>query len=86
MMSLSSPTPDNSIDVSLTKCPLNFVKAKLALEKLPLGGILGITLLVNGDSALNIPKSFAQEGQLVLAKIVNEKDHSLQTLYVQRCK
>ncbi len=50
------------------KCPLNFVKAKLALEKMPAGEQLEI-LLDPGEPAETVPKSLMTEGY----EIVEEK-------------
>jgi TusA-related sulfurtransferase len=54
------------LDLRGTKCPLNFVKTKLALEKLPPGDVLEVWVLQEGPSALNIPNSLRQEGYTVL--------------------
>ena len=50
------------LDLTTTKCPLNFVKAKLAAEKLAEGEVLVILLASEGESALNVPQSLRQEG------------------------
>jgi len=46
-------------------CPLNFVKAKIELEKVPVGDILEV-LLDDGEPVRNVPESFVQQGQEVL--------------------
>ncbi|MFN7311140.1 MAG: sulfurtransferase TusA family protein [Vampirovibrionales bacterium] len=51
------------LDLRKTKCPLNFVKAKLALEKIAVGDLLELWILPHAESALNLPESFTQEGQ-----------------------
>ena len=51
------------LDLRKTKCPLNFVKAKLALEKIDVGDVLELWILPHAESALNLPQSFTQEGQ-----------------------
>lgn len=61
------------IDLRGTVCPLNFVKAKLELEKIEIGDILEI-LLDNSESVQNVPASFVQQGQDVLA-VTNISDH-----------
>jgi TusA-related sulfurtransferase len=73
-----------SIDLRKTKCPLNFVKAKLALEKLPLREVLEVWLLSSGDSALNVPRSFEQEGHSVSILPADGDDETLQILHIQR--
>jgi TusA-related sulfurtransferase len=58
----SSP---NRLDLRGTKCPLNFVKARLAAEKLAVQEALELWLDAEGESALNIPNSLQQEGYTV---------------------
>ena len=53
------------IDLRGVACPLNFVKAKLELEKLDIGQTLEIKLDA-GEPARNVPDSFAGQGQEVL--------------------
>jgi sulfite reductase (ferredoxin) len=53
------------IDLRSVACPLNFVKAKLELEKLQIGAVLEV-LLDEGEPVRNVPASFAEQGQEVL--------------------
>jgi sulfite reductase (ferredoxin) len=55
----------NIVDLRGVGCPLNFVKAKLELEKIRAGDILDI-LLDSGEPVRNVPASFADQGQEVL--------------------
>jgi TusA-related sulfurtransferase len=72
MTSNATPAP-SILDLSQTKCPLNFVKAKLALEKLPLGQVLDILIVANSKSALNVPDSLSHEGyQPVEQRLLDE--------------
>ncbi len=71
------------LDLRKTKCPLNFVKAKLALEKLPLEGVLTVWILPNAESALNLPESFKQEGHTV--EVLPPEDDEKQVLHIRRC-
>ncbi|MBX2861047.1 MAG: sulfurtransferase TusA family protein [Vampirovibrio sp.] len=84
MSESSLPKPVKSLDLRQTKCPLNFVQTKLALEKLALGQVLEVWILSEAESALNIPKSIAQEGHTVI-QTVNELNGS-QKLWIERCK
>jgi len=61
-----TPKHNGPLDLRQTKCPLNFVHARLALEKLPPGHILEIWLQSNGDSAINVPESLLREGHQLL--------------------
>jgi len=66
--------PDNHIiDLRGVGCPLNFVKAKLELEKLETGAILGV-LLDEGEPVRNVPESFVEQGQEIL-EVKNSGDH-----------
>ncbi len=56
---------NHTIDLRNIACPLNFVKAKLKLEKLKIGDILEI-LLDEGEPVRNVPATFAEQGQNVL--------------------
>jgi TusA-related sulfurtransferase len=62
-----SPEPatmDATTDVTHQACPLTFVQARLALERLPSGGKLRV--LLQGDETLrSLSRSFAEEGHRV---------------------
>jgi molybdopterin/thiamine biosynthesis adenylyltransferase/TusA-related sulfurtransferase len=53
------------IDLRGLACPLNFVKAKLELEKLGTGSILEV-LLDEGEPIRNVPDSFIRQGQDII--------------------
>lgn len=61
------------LDLRGVACPLNFVKAKLALERIEVGEVLGV-LLDGGEPMRNVPDSFAQQGQEVL-EMTDRGDH-----------
>ena len=52
-------------DLRGVACPLNFVKAKIELEKIEVGEILDV-LLDEGEPVRNVPASFADQGQEVI--------------------
>ncbi|MHC4242139.1 MAG: sulfurtransferase TusA family protein, partial [Planctomycetota bacterium] len=58
-------TNNHVIDLRGVACPLNFVKAKLEIEKLSIGEILEV-LLDSGEPSRNTPASLAEQGQEVL--------------------
>jgi sulfite reductase (ferredoxin) len=58
-------TINRTIDLRGVACPLNFVKAKLELEKFEIGDILEV-LLDEGEPMRNVPASFSEQGQQVL--------------------
>jgi sulfite reductase (ferredoxin) len=68
-----SESKENVIDLRGVVCPLNFVKAKLGLEKVAVGEMLQI-LLDEGESVRNVPESFTDQGQEVL-EVKNLGDH-----------
>jgi sulfite reductase (ferredoxin) len=76
------PPPKQSLDLRTTKCPLNFVKAKLALEKLELGDVLEITILAESQSSINIPQSIRQEGHHIVA--IETLADNIQRILIQK--
>jgi sulfite reductase (ferredoxin) len=61
------------IDLRGVECPLNFVKAKLELEKIAVGEVLEV-LLGDGEPVANVPASFTEQGQEVL-NVVRDGEH-----------
>ncbi|MFA6186627.1 MAG: sulfurtransferase TusA family protein [Phycisphaerae bacterium] len=62
-----------TVDLRGVACPLNFVKAKLELEKIQTGQILEI-MLDGGEPVRNVPDSFAEQGQEIV-EIKNLGNH-----------
>lgn len=60
---------------------MTFVRARLALERLPNGGRLGV-LLRGPEPLANLPRSFAEEGHHVLA--IQPRDGGRHWLLVER--
>ena len=62
-------TPDATVDATVDLrgeiCPFTFVRTKLALEALPIGGVLRV-LIDHEPATRNIPRSAAEWGQEVL--------------------
>ncbi len=57
--------PDARIDITAEVCPMTFVRTKIALERLPVGGVLEVRL--RGDEPLrNVPESARDAGHTVL--------------------
>ncbi|MBL7188743.1 MAG: sulfurtransferase TusA family protein [Phycisphaerae bacterium] len=63
----------HTADLRGVACPLNFVKAKLELEKIEVGAVLDV-LLDEGESVRNVPASFAGQGQEVV-EVKESGDH-----------
>lgn len=78
------PTPVQTLDLRTTKCPLNFVKTRLALEKLTMGEVLEVWILADSQSSLNIPNSIRQEGHAILREEALED--GLQKLWIQKAR
>ena len=57
--------PPPSIDLCGEICPFTFVRTKLALEALPIGGVLRV-VIDHEPATRNIPRSAAEWGQEVL--------------------
>ena len=56
----------HKVDLLGVACPLNFVKAKLALEKVDVGEVLEV-LLDDGEPVQNVPDSFVGQGHEVVS-------------------
>ncbi len=54
------------LDITALVCPMTFVKARLALERLPAGARLEIRLN-SGEPLENLPRSLAELGYAVVA-------------------
>ena len=76
------PSPKQILDLRTTKCPLNFVQARLALEKLNAGEVLEVWILQSGESAINIPQSMAQEGHTVV--LTRDEPDNLRKLWIEK--
>ena len=79
---MTPPIPKQTLDLRTAKCPLNFVKTKLALEKLHAGDVLEVWILTGSDSSLNIPKSIRQEGHDVLA--IESDAEGIQRIFIRK--
>lgn len=60
-------TPSRSLDIRPFACPLTWVKARLALERLAEGEVLEL-LLGGGEPLENVPRSAELEGHEVLSR------------------
>ena len=56
---------DRTLDIRGQVCPLTFVRAKLAIEKMGLGEVLEV-VVDHEPASVNVPRSMASEGQAVL--------------------
>ncbi len=68
------------VDLRGVPCPLNLVKAKLALEKVAVGDILEIAI-DDGEPIQNLPVSLSRQGQEIIEAI---KQQSYFCLKVRR--
>lgn len=56
--------PDDRLDLRGTPCPINFVRTKLRLEKMPPGSLLEVWL-DPGEPIEQVPDSLAMEGHSI---------------------
>lgn len=56
----------DKVDITDVKCPVTFVKTKVALEELEDGEILQVHIN-DGEPVQNVPRSLKEEGHEVLA-------------------
>jgi tRNA 2-thiouridine synthesizing protein A len=75
------PQVDRELDIRGDICPITFVKAKLAIEKLHRGQVLKV-LIDYAPSAVNVPRSMEHEGHEVLS--VTEGAGPVWTLLVRK--
>lgn len=61
---MSSPTPEASLDLRGTPCPINYIRSRLALERLPLGSWLQVDLDAGEPEAM-VAESLRGEGHHV---------------------
>ena len=62
-----------SVDLRGISCPVNYVKAKLALEDLEIGQVLAV-LLDDGEPIINVPRSAKEDGNEIL-EVSKNKDY-----------
>lgn len=60
----SSQQPDAQLDLRGTPCPLNFVRTKLRLERMPPGALLEVWL-DPGEPIEQVPDSLTMEGHRI---------------------
>lgn len=60
------------VDLRGVPCPLNLVKAKLAIEKVAVGDILEIEI-DDGEPIQNLPVSLGRQGQEILETIKHQE-------------
>ncbi len=82
----SNESPLEILDFRLTKCPLNFVKTRLALEKIPLNAFLEVWISATSESVMNIPKSIEAEGHEIIKNERLEADPEGICLWIRRLK
>ncbi|WP_191058350.1 sulfurtransferase TusA family protein [Geminicoccus harenae] len=60
------PSTEATLDITADTCPITFVRAKLALEKMRPGDMLRIRLR-EGEPLSNVPVSLVDHGHEVIA-------------------
>jgi len=64
------------VDLRGVPCPLNLVKAKLAIEKVAVGDILEIEI-DDGEPIRNLPLSLGRQGQEIVETVKRESHFCL---------
>ncbi len=59
-------TADASVDITADRCPITYVRTRLALERLAVGQVLSVRLK-GSEPAENVPRSALDQGHDVLA-------------------
>jgi TusA-related sulfurtransferase len=67
----NSSSADDRLDLRGTPCPLNFIRTKLHLQKMPPGSLLEVWL-DGGEPIEQVPHSLAMEGYQI--KAVEEQE------------
>lgn len=73
---------DAAIDITDAVCPMTFVRAKAAMEELEVGQVL-LVHLNEGEPMENVPRSFRDDGQLVLRLLAGAEEGTFD-LYVKK--
>lgn len=66
------------LDIRQDTCPITFVKTKLKLEQMQVGGVLEV-FLAGGEALQNVPRSVKAEGHRVV-KVENLGDNQYRLL------
>ena len=72
---------DEEVDITDKVCPLTFVKAKVTLDELEDGQVLGIRMN-DGEPVQNVPRSIKEEGHQILK--LSDNEDGTYTLYVRK--
>ena len=72
---------DGYVDITDVVCPVNFVKAKVAIEELEVGQVLSVHMN-DGEPVQNVPRSMKEEGHKVLK--LNKNDNGTFDLIVEK--
>ena len=60
--------PEETLDLSGVPCPANAARALIAIEGLPSGALLRISL-DDGEPILNVPPALEEQGHAVVEKV-----------------
>jgi tRNA 2-thiouridine synthesizing protein A len=75
---------DRELDLCGEVCPYTFVRAKLALEDMPLGAVLRV-FVDHEPATRNIPRSATEWGQEVISVQPHERPRTWCIVLVKRC-
>lgn len=64
---MAESDPDHSIDITAERCPMTFVRTRLALDRLLPGQVLQVRL-TGEEPVRSVPLAVAEQGHAVLAQ------------------
>jgi TusA-related sulfurtransferase len=67
MRAATVPNVVSSLDVTMLRCPMTWVRTKLELERLQSGQTLEV-MLPRGEALENVPRSAREEGHAVVVE------------------
>ena len=62
------------LDLRGVACPMNFVKTKLFMDKMPTGGVVAV-LLDDGEPVESVSSSIGEEGHEIMESTLEEGGH-----------
>jgi len=72
---------NSTLDITRETCPMTFVRVRLALDRLPPGGVLEV-LLKGEEPRRNVPRTAAEQGHAVLAQ--DDRADGVTRLFLRR--
>jgi len=68
---MEARNPDRILDLRGVKCPINYVRTKLALEELSIGQVIEV-IVDEGEPSRHVPQAIREDGQCVREIVQDE--------------